>query len=251
MFAAGYQMATDRLFQMDLVRRRALGRQAEVLGPDSVGQDEVSRMFEFRRWGAANAERLRAEDPDRYRMLVAWVAGVNRRIAEVAEGSAPLPYGFGPAELDYQPEPWTVEEHSAIAKMLFFGNSNSLERELLATILQRNFADTWEILEIARPAFATATMPEEERPPASADRGLRAPQRARPPIRSVSGGVEEVASAVADQDPWPGFREASTSAQPTPFRLRFREAPRPAPRPASPHARHRRPIPRRRFQCSH
>lgn len=182
MFAAGYQMATDRMFQMDLVRRRALGRQAEVLGPDLVAQDEVSRLFDFRRWGTANTERVREEDPDRYRMLVAWVAGVNRRIDEVREGSAPVPYGFGASELDYLPEPWTVPEHGAVAKMLFFGNSNSLERELLATILQRNFADTWEIVEIARPAFATATMPEEERPPASEGRELRQPAARRPPI---------------------------------------------------------------------
>jgi penicillin amidase len=194
MFAGGYQMATDRLFQMDLVRRRALGRQAEVLGPTLVGQDEVSRLFDFHRWGVANTERLRDEDPDRYRMLVAWVAGVNRRIAEVREGAAPLPYGFGAGELDYLPEPWTLGEHAAIAKMLFFGNSNSLEREILATILQRNFADTWDIIEIARPAFPTATVPEEERPPAAEDRGLRAPRAA--PARIVATPAE-LADALA------------------------------------------------------
>jgi penicillin amidase len=181
MFAAGYQMATDRLFQMDLVRRRALGRQAEVLGADRVAQDEVSRLFDFRRWGAANTQRLRDDDPDRYRMMVAWVAGVNRRIAEVRAGEVPLPYGFGAGELDVLPEPWTVEEHGAIAKMLFFGNSSSLERELLATILQRNFADTWAVLEVSRPAFATATMPEEERPP-SARMHVADTRPRRPPI---------------------------------------------------------------------
>ncbi|MBC8067264.1 MAG: penicillin acylase family protein [Deltaproteobacteria bacterium] len=195
MHAAGYQMATDRLFQMDLVRRRALGRQAEVLGAKAVAQDEVSRLFDFRRWGAANTERVREEDPDRYRLLVAWVSGVNRRIEEVVAGEAPLPYGFGPAELDYTPETWSVEEHGAIAKMLFFGNSNSLERELLATILQRNFAEAWELLELARPAFPTATMPEEERPPAVDVR-----REALPPARveRIDATPAEIAEAVRE-----------------------------------------------------
>lgn len=191
MFAAGYQMATDRLFQMDLVRRRALGRQAEVLGAEFVGQDEVSRLFDFHRWGVANSDRLREDDPDRHRMIVAWIAGVNRRIEEVRDGAAPLPYGFGDDELDYLPEPWTLGEHAAIAKMLFFGNSNSLEREILATILQRNFADTWDILEIARPAFPTATVPEEERPPAAEDRRLREPTAPRARIAATSTELAE------------------------------------------------------------
>jgi len=195
MFAAGYQMATDRLFQMDLVRRRALGRQAEVLGPDKVAQDEISRMFDFRRWGAANVERLREEDPYAYRMLVAWVAGVNRRIEEVHDGAAPLPYGFGAGELNYLPEPWTVQEHSAVAKMLFFGNSNSLERELLATILQRNFGSIWDALEISRPAFAVATMPDEERPPASANIGGAA-TRTRPAAPPIAAAPETIAAAL-------------------------------------------------------
>jgi len=181
LYASGYQQATDRLFQMELVRRRALGRQAEVLGPDFVGQDETSRLFDLSRWGAANVERLRSEDPDTYRLIVAWLAGVNARIGEVTAGAAPLPYGFGPDELDVMPEPWTMQDHSAIAKLYMLGNSNSLERELLATIVQRNFADAWERIELARPAFNVTTMPPGELPMAGPMLpGLAAP--AKPPI---------------------------------------------------------------------
>lgn len=164
MYASGYQMATDRLFQMELMRRRALGRQAEVLGADFVGQDQISRIFDLPRWGAANLERLRGDEPEIYRRLVAWLAGVNARIAEVTSGQAPLPYGFGPEEADFMPEPWTLEEHSAIAKLLMLGNSNSLERELLATIVQRNFPAAWSSIELSRPAFPVSTMPPDELP---------------------------------------------------------------------------------------
>ncbi|HEY0421562.1 MAG TPA: penicillin acylase family protein, partial [Acetobacteraceae bacterium] len=38
-FGLGVAMAQDRLWQMDRLRRRALGRQAEVLGPAYVASD--------------------------------------------------------------------------------------------------------------------------------------------------------------------------------------------------------------------
>ena len=181
LYASGYQQATDRLFQMELVRRRAQGRQAEILGPDFAGQDETSRLFDLTRWGSANVERLREEDPDTYRMIVAWLAGVNARIEEITAGDAPLPYGFGPNETDSMPEPWTMQDHSAIAKFYMLGNSNSLERELLATIVQRNFDDAWTRIELARPAFNVTTMPPNELPMAGPMMpGVNAP--AKPPI---------------------------------------------------------------------
>lgn len=193
MYASGYQMATDRLFQMDLMRRRALGRQAEVLGPDFVGQDQISRIFDLPRWGAANVERLRSDEPELYRRIVAWLAGVNARIAEVTAGEAPLPYGFGPGETDTLPEPWTLQEHSAIAKLLMLGNSNSLERELLATIVQRNFAEAWDRIELSRPAFPTSTMPPDELPAPAPWR----PSVARPSKPPIPATPAELAAGLA------------------------------------------------------
>src|SRR6516225_693722 len=38
-FGLGVAMAQDRLWQMDRLRRRALGRQAEILGPDYLASD--------------------------------------------------------------------------------------------------------------------------------------------------------------------------------------------------------------------
>lgn len=191
-YAAGYQMATDRLFQMDVMRRRALGRRAELLGERYYDDDQLVRVFDLRRWGAANAIRTREEDPKVYSSVVAWVAGVNKRIAEVRDGQAPLPYGFGPQELDYMPELWKIEEHFAISKLLMFGNSNSLERELLATIVQRNFPDAWNNVQLARPAFPVATMPPDELPQQIESSGF-SPELAPPPIDATP---EEIGAAV-------------------------------------------------------
>ena len=46
--AQGFQAARDRLFQIDLWRRRGLGRLAEVLGPTAVEADRARRLFLYR-----------------------------------------------------------------------------------------------------------------------------------------------------------------------------------------------------------
>lgn len=160
--AAGYQVATDRLFQMDLLRRRAYGRGAEVLGAGKVDEDKLSRIFNFARWGQMDAERLRSESPDDFRLFSAWVAGVNRRIDEIAAGSAPLPYGF--AELGYMPERWDNVDPQVIGKMVSFGNSNVIEYELLATVVARLTPELLDVVQLPRPGWATFTVPPEDRP---------------------------------------------------------------------------------------
>src|SRR5437867_4004873 len=47
-FVQGFNAARDRLFQIDLWRRRGLGELAEVLGPRYVEQDTAARLFLYR-----------------------------------------------------------------------------------------------------------------------------------------------------------------------------------------------------------
>src|SRR6187399_3075188 len=47
-FGQGFNVARDRLFQIDLWRRRGLGRMAEVMGPAYVEQDRAARLFLYR-----------------------------------------------------------------------------------------------------------------------------------------------------------------------------------------------------------
>jgi penicillin G amidase len=117
-YGAGYSMARDRLFHMELTRRQALGRKAEIFGEVAKKGDIGARSFGFARLGAADAKRLREERPDEARLLDAWIAGVNQRIEEVKSGEAPRPYGLRETELDFVPEPWTVEHSLAIGKIL-------------------------------------------------------------------------------------------------------------------------------------
>jgi penicillin amidase len=196
MYAGGYQMATDRLFQIDLTRRRATGRLSEVLGMERFDQDKLMRIFDLKRWGAANIERLVQEDPETHALLSAWVAGVNKRIAEVRDGDAPLPYGFGPDEANYMPEPYTLEEHAAVTKMLFLGQTNSIEVEMLATIVQRNLPDAWAAIQLTKPAYPVATMPKSELLRRDEGEGLvNAPVAPRQAPRRIDATPQEIAAA--------------------------------------------------------
>ena len=47
-FAQGFNAARDRLFQIDLWRRRGLGELSSVFGPAFVEQDRAARLFLFR-----------------------------------------------------------------------------------------------------------------------------------------------------------------------------------------------------------
>ncbi len=59
LYGAGYMQATDRLFQMDLMRRQVYGRKAEVLGEGSAGDDATIRSLDVAGWGKKNAEAAR------------------------------------------------------------------------------------------------------------------------------------------------------------------------------------------------
>src|SRR5580765_3811578 len=53
-FAQGFVQAQDRLFQMDLWRRSVQGRLAEVLGPNFIDRDAMTRRVQYH--GDLNAE---------------------------------------------------------------------------------------------------------------------------------------------------------------------------------------------------
>lgn len=98
-FGFGFVMAQDRLWQMDYLRRRAMGRLAEVLGRDGLALDVLARTVGLNRIARAHLDRLPAGT---LRVLEQFSAGVNASIAQRADR---LPIEF--ALLDYAPEPWT------------------------------------------------------------------------------------------------------------------------------------------------
>lgn len=113
----GYAMAEDRLFQMEMRKRQALGRVAEVLGrgdktwPDKyLVKDRAARLLMQQaevRQGFADL------DLDDRILVMAFTDGINRRIEEVLADRSKLPKPF--VDHDFLPEPWSPLDSLAVA----------------------------------------------------------------------------------------------------------------------------------------
>jgi penicillin amidase len=105
-FGFGLAMAQDRLFQLDYLRRKGLGRLAEVLGAEGLPSDLIARTVGLNRIARDELTRLPQET---LTLLEAFSAGVNAWISECGER---LPIEFD--LLDYRPELWSPLDCLAI-----------------------------------------------------------------------------------------------------------------------------------------
>ena len=103
-FGQGFNAARDRLWQLDLWKRRGDGTLAEVLGPAFAEKDGAARLFLFR--GDMHAEWL-AYGSDTKRIVSAFVEGINAYIELTRRDPGLLPFEF--ELLDYAPALWTPE----------------------------------------------------------------------------------------------------------------------------------------------
>jgi penicillin amidase len=104
-FAQGWNAARDRLWQIDLWRKRGLGHLSASFGSAYVAQDRAARLLLYRgdmaaEWAAYPAE-ARAQTE-------AFVAGINAYIDAIAGGQAALPREF--ALTGSAPERWSAED---------------------------------------------------------------------------------------------------------------------------------------------
>lgn len=181
MTGAGYAMARDRLFQMEVNRRRARGTLCELFGHVKLKDDVGARAFRFSALGAADYTRMKRERPRDAQLLAAWAKGVNLRIDEIRSGRAPRPYGLGKGEgeLDLVPEPWTPEDGAAVGKLLNFGLSSTLDSEVLASAvlaLEPDFAAKYPLV---MPAYDVFPLPK-----VATTKSLAAPP---PALRALAG----------------------------------------------------------------
>ncbi|MGH8526084.1 MAG: penicillin acylase family protein, partial [Gammaproteobacteria bacterium] len=97
----GFVTARDRLFQMDLLRRKMAGRLAEILGTEVLASDRWHRTMGF----AAVSSAVFASIPDDQRkVLESYSEGVNQAMADFDV----FPFEF--LMLGYSPEPWRAED---------------------------------------------------------------------------------------------------------------------------------------------
>jgi penicillin G amidase len=119
-FLQGYNAARDRLWQIDLWRKRGLGLLAKSLGPAYVDQDRAARLFLYR--GDMEKE-WAAYAPDSRRWVTAFVDGVNAYVAQVQSGVRPLPIEFKLTAS--QPVTWRAEDVLRIRSHALVSNITS------------------------------------------------------------------------------------------------------------------------------
>jgi penicillin amidase len=110
MFGAGYVQAEDRLAELELARRSAVGRTAEILGKSAVAADKAARN---RMLDEAELMRMYRQIPREHQlMLQAFVDGINAKVTEVlADPEHKTPMEF--IRWGIKPTPWTLRDHLA------------------------------------------------------------------------------------------------------------------------------------------
>lgn len=126
-FAQGFVAAQDRLFQMEVWRRGAEGRLAEILGPKHVERDRVARLLRYR--GDMDAE-YASYAPDAKSILESFTRGINAYIEILGDR---LPVEFRLA--GFRPEPWTPEV--CLSRVASLGVTGYAANEVLRASLIR------------------------------------------------------------------------------------------------------------------
>jgi len=135
-FAVGYVHAADRLFEMDLIRRRMRGTLSAAVGERTVDSDRFHRQMDFA--AAAEASWRAVEDTPTGDAMRAYAAGV-----EAQRTSEPLPLEF--RLLDYEPAAWTPVDSMLVEKQISWGltgSFRSLRRSVAADALDESAAAT-------------------------------------------------------------------------------------------------------------
>ncbi len=123
-FGVGVAVAQDRLWQIDRLRRRALGRQAEILGDAYVASDIAHLTVGIDQIAMREADEM---DEQTRRLVAAYVAGINRQIEIMGRE---LPPEF--LRLEYEPEPFTLRDVVAIARGIWWSLNGRIDRIVAA-----------------------------------------------------------------------------------------------------------------------
>lgn len=132
-FAQGYVTASDRLWQMDLMRRLARGETAEIFGAAGLEQDKRWRRFGFA--GIADAS-LKELSPRLRKALDDYARGVNAFIAALDDKTTPIEFRI----LQYKPRDWTPSDTIVIGKILADALSTTWHNDILRAKLKQELS---------------------------------------------------------------------------------------------------------------
>lgn len=105
-FLQGFNAGRDRLWQLDIWRKRGLGRMAADFGPGFLAQDRAARLFLYR--GDMQAEWAAYGPQDTQSIVASFAAGLNAWIGLTEADAALLAPEF--AATGTRPERWAPED---------------------------------------------------------------------------------------------------------------------------------------------
>ncbi len=131
--AQGFITASERLFQMDILRRLSKGEMAAIFGSSCLASDRLARILGFKRLADQEYAGLSLETK---KWLRGYCQGINAYIAQYNEK---LPLEF--VLLGYQPQPWRAEDTLAILRYLQYANDECWQLKILQDSVREKAGD--------------------------------------------------------------------------------------------------------------
>jgi penicillin amidase len=199
-FAQGYATASDRLWQMDLLRRVARGETAEIFGNLALEEDKRWRKFGFARIADESVKFLSSELKT---ALENYARGVNAYIATLNKDTLPLEFKI----LQYSPREWRPTDTIVVGKILADGLSSTWRLDLIRASLINSPKDKQaDLYNLVTPYDVVLFGKDRPEPPASAggqsvnvqssESGTKAPSNWPP---AYAGGSDILAAAEREE----------------------------------------------------
>ncbi|MEA2391267.1 MAG: penicillin amidase [Solirubrobacteraceae bacterium] len=172
-FGAGYAIAQDRLFQLELFRRATRGRLAEILGKGYLDSDIIARRDYYT---PAELDRMFARIPAAlHARFLDYRDGINAWIAQAQANPIQNMPGEFAAVNDLPIAPWTLQDSLAVgvylARTVPSGDGNELEN--LAALRSAGPRVFDQLLPLRTPGQVIAVPPQNGRFPSQPGRTHR------------------------------------------------------------------------------
>ncbi|MFM1932092.1 MAG: hypothetical protein RL226_1395, partial [Bacteroidota bacterium] len=132
----GYLMASERLFQMEMLRRVGSGRLAEIIGDKGLSADLFFRSSGLHEKARVEAQKMLEEGGPIASECTAFIEGINTFILEDN-----LPVEFTLAGIE--PTPFTIEDMYYCAGYMAYSFALAAQTDLLATELEKQHGADW------------------------------------------------------------------------------------------------------------
>jgi penicillin amidase len=151
-YVQGYTIASQRLWQMDMLARSAAGRLAEVIGGERLIERDRQQRRSGMLLGAENEVKGWQTDTAKYKILESYCKGINDYISTLKPRDLPIEYKL----MRFAPEPWSILKTACIVKYMA-QSLCSRESDLEATNTRKMLGDS--LFNMLYPSYFAAQSP--------------------------------------------------------------------------------------------